>query len=232
MSLLVSWQWSMAAAVAFLATGHPALAGNPSGSATVTSDYVFRGISQSQADPALQAGVRVDTTSGVYAALWASTVHFASAPDASTEVDGVLGWRGDLSETWVGDINVTRFQYPATSTALSYTELIATLTWRDRSWILLGYSPDVFASSEAGVYAQVGTNVSLGDGVRIEVAGGYYALDEAYGRGYTHAQVAAVWQPHPRVELRLTGHTTDANARILFGDVASPRIEAAIQTSF
>lgn len=227
----VSWQWSIATVVAFLAAGHPALAGNPNGSATVTSDYVFRGISQSQGDPALQAGVRVDTTSGVYAAIWASTVRFASAPGASTEVDGVLGWRGDLSEAWVGDINVTRFQYPATSTALSYTELIATLTWRDRSWILLGYSPDVFASGEAGIYAQVGIKVSLGD-VRIELAGGYYALDEVYGRGYAHAQVTAAWQPHPKVELRLTGHTPDSSARTLFGDVASPRIEAAIQASF
>jgi uncharacterized protein (TIGR02001 family) len=225
-------RFPVAVTLGMLAMTGAAHAGDFSGNAAATSDYVFRGISQSDGDPAVQLGLRVDMESGAYVAVWASNVRFPSAPDASTEVDGVLGWRGNLNEQWVGDVNLTRFQYPGTSSRLSYSELIATLTWRERNWILLGYSPDVFASGRYGIYAQLGTRVPLGSRSRIEISGGYYALDEAYGRSYAHAQIVAAWLPHPRVELRLTGHATDSRARVLFGDAGSARLEAAIQASF
>ncbi len=46
-----------------------------------TSDYVFRGVSQSDNDPALQGGV--DVAYGIlYAGVWASLVDFADAPPA------------------------------------------------------------------------------------------------------------------------------------------------------
>ena len=60
-----------------------------------TSDYIFRGISQSRRDPALQAGV--DMTYGIfYAGAWGSHVNFGS------NLDGPLGTPG----THIADIEV------------------------------------------------------------------------------------------------------------------------------
>ena len=44
-----------------------------SGSAALTSDYVWRGSSQSDGDPAVQAGAKVSIPSGWYASVWVRT---------------------------------------------------------------------------------------------------------------------------------------------------------------
>lgn len=209
----------------------PLHAADTSGTIALTSDYVFRGISQSNEDAALQAGARVDTDAGLYAAVWVSRIDFAGAPAASAEIDYVIGVRRRLDEDWVGDINATGFTYAGAS-ELNYLEWIATATWRDRRWLMLGASKDVFATGHGGVYAQAGMRIPLDDALRIELAGGYYWLDRAYARDYAHAQATLAWLPHPKVELRLGAHLTDYNARVLFGDLAGPRLEASLQASF
>lgn len=209
----------------------PLHAADTSGTIALASDYVFRGVSQSNEDPALQAGARVDTEAGLYAAVWASRIDFAGAPAASAEIDYVIGVHRKLGEDWVGDINATGFTYAGAS-ELNYLEWIATATWRDRRWLMLGASKDVFATGHGGVYAQAGMRIPLDDALRIELVGGYYWLDRAYGRDYAHAQATLAWLPHPQVELRLGGHLTDHNARVLFGDLAGPRLEASLQASF
>lgn len=196
-----------------------------------TSDYVFRGVSQTQGDPAVQAGLRLQGPCGWYASAWMSGVDFASDPGASKEIDYVAGWNGAVGKAWNADINLTRFAYRGASD-LDYSEWIATATYEGRAWLMLGLSNDVFATRARGIYAQLGMRFPVGDRARIEVAGGRYDLHRAYGHSYLHGQVTAVWQLHPRMELRLTAHTTDSNARRLFGDVASPRLEAALQASF
>jgi uncharacterized protein (TIGR02001 family) len=232
MAFCVSRRCLVAVAIFLPAAGQVARAHDVSGSVTATTDYVFRGITQSQGDPALQGGVRIESERGPYAALWASTVRFSSDAGASTEVDGVLGWRRDLNETWVADVNVTRFKYPNASTSLSYTELIAVLTRRGRDEFMLGYSTDVFASGKTGIYVQAGTKVPLGNRGRFELSAGYYALNDAYGRGYAHGRATVGWQARPGLDLRLSGHVTDSGARALFGEAASARVEAAVQASF
>lgn len=216
---------------ALLLACQPLHATNTSGTIALASDYVFRGISQTNEHAALQAGARVDTDAGLYAAVWASRVDFASAPAASAEIDYVIGVHRKLGEDWVGDINATGFTYAGAS-ELNYLEWIATATWRDRRWIMLGASKDVFATGHGGVYAQAGMRIPLDDVLRIELAGGYYWLDRAYARDYAHAQATLALLPHPQVELRLGAHLTDHNARVLFGDLAGPRLEASLQASF
>lgn len=48
-----------------------------SGSAAVTSDYVFRGIAQTRGDPALQLGGKVAGESGFYVAIWGRFVEIS-----------------------------------------------------------------------------------------------------------------------------------------------------------
>lgn len=214
----------------------PLHAAGPSGNVALTSDYVFRGISQSNEHAALQAGVRIDGDTGFYGSAWASRIDFASARAASAEIDYVIGLRRELGEDWTGDVNATWFTYAGAS-ELNYLEWIATLTWRgsrwvNSRWVMLGVSRDVFATARNGVYAQAGMRIPLDDALRIELAGGYYWLDRVYARDYAHAQATLAWLPHPRVELKLTGHLTNHDARVLFGDLAGPRLEASLQASF
>ena len=129
----------------------------------VTSDYVFRGISQSDNDPALQGGV--DFTWGIlYAGAWASMVDFADAPPANAEVD----WYGGIRPSWESpfgtmnfDFGVIYYSYPGANPDNSipvptadpnYWELKAGYSWSALHPSLVTgttvyWSPDYFAET-------------------------------------------------------------------------------------
>lgn len=97
-----------------------------SASVTGTSDYVFRGISQSWEDPAAQAAL--DATYGIfYAGIWGSTIDFNDAPKANAELNLYAG----LKPVWgpvTFDLGVIYYAYPSAKDAgaeLDYVELKA-----------------------------------------------------------------------------------------------------------
>jgi len=54
-------------------------AGEISANVALTTDYVWRGISQNQEDPALQGGFDYAHDSGFYLGAWAANVNFGGA---------------------------------------------------------------------------------------------------------------------------------------------------------
>lgn len=210
----------------------PVAAAEWSGSAALTSDYVFRGITQTHGDPAAQFGIKVSDDSGLYANVWGSTVEFPGDTGATTELDVIVGWGGTLAPDWAFDVNLTHYAYPSARADLASTELIGTLTWRDNYWLTVGYSPDVFATGENGLYTQLGATFSINDRLRLEAAIAHYELDDAYGRSYSHASLGGVWAFKAPFELRVTAHDTNSNANEMFPGLAGSRIEAALQASF
>jgi len=97
------------AAVAFAAvSAGSAYAGDFTYNLDVTSDYVFRGVSQTNAKPAVQGGI--DYAKGLfYAGTWASTVDFANG----YEVDLYAGVRPVIGKTSF-DFGVVTYQYGET----------------------------------------------------------------------------------------------------------------------
>ncbi|SDY26957.1 conserved hypothetical protein [Lysobacter sp. yr284] len=204
-----------------------------SGSAALTSDYVWRGSSQTQGDPTAQVGVKAAHRSGFYASAWGSGVEFAPDTHASSELDFTVGWAGKLAPDWTLDLNVLHYRYPSTTVDLNWTELNGTVTWRDNYWLSLAYSNEALGSKDRGLYSQVGARVPVNDALRFEAALGHYFLDDVYDRSYTHGQLSAIWAFRSPFELRLSAHATDRNAERIFGDsLAGSRIEAAVQASF
>ena len=70
------------------------------GSVALTSDYVFRGVSQTDGKPALQGGIEFASEGGFYAGAWGSNVSWLSdlsttaAPiSSSLELDVYGGYR-------------------------------------------------------------------------------------------------------------------------------------------
>ena len=81
----------------------------------VTSDYRFRGISQTQLDPAIQGGVDYSHRSGVYVGAWASNVAKEFYPGgAGREVDLYAGYRTEVAGVAL-DAGVLRYDYPGTT---------------------------------------------------------------------------------------------------------------------
>lgn len=87
-----------------------------SGSLTLTSDYVFRGFTQTNEKPALQGGIEFEAESGFYAGAWGSSISWLSdsSPDISSqlELDGYIGYRNQLSDTISFDVGALYYGYP------------------------------------------------------------------------------------------------------------------------
>ena len=203
------------------------------GSSSLGTDYVWRGVTQTEGDPAVQAGLKLAGQSGLYASVWGSNVNLAPGAEASIELDFTLGWTGNLASDWVLDVNLTRYQYPSSTVDLNWTELTGSLTYDGKFWLAVSASPEALGSDERGIYTQVGARLPVNDRLRLESAIGYYALDELYDDSYVHGQVSAIWLVKAPVELRLSAHATDSSAEENFGaHMAGNRLEAALQASF
>ena len=61
--------------------------------AVLTTDYVFRGVTYSDGDPAFQLGADLTFDNGIYVGAWASTIDIrnGSFSDRDLEVDYYLG---------------------------------------------------------------------------------------------------------------------------------------------
>lgn len=225
------------AVVSALGVSTVANAAEVTGNATLTTDYVWRGSTQTQGDPAVQAGVKVAGESGFYGSVWASNVEFAPETHASSEFDFTLGWGRSLYDDWALDVNVLHYRYPSTTVDLNWTELNGTVTWKGNYWASLGYSNEALGFDESGVYGLIGAKFPINDKFRFEAAVAYYDLKDLNGDnrddGYAHGLVSAVWAFKAPFEARLTAHATDSSAKEFFGEnFAGNRIEAALQASF
>lgn len=135
---------SFAIVCALLASSNVALAdGSVSGNLALTSDYLFRGLSQTWGGPALQGGV--DWSSGRWhVGAWASNVSHNSYPGGGAELDvfGDVGLfqRGDWSARMglysygYPGANVNDARPPLASRSFDTLEGNASLTWK--SWTL------------------------------------------------------------------------------------------------
>ncbi|WP_404480588.1 TorF family putative porin [Novosphingobium sp. BL-52-GroH] len=81
------------------------------GSAAVTSDYRFRGVSQSGGDIAIQGGITVSHASGFYVGTWGSSIDLGSLY-GSTELDLFGGWTGEVSSGLTADVGLLYYAYP------------------------------------------------------------------------------------------------------------------------
>jgi uncharacterized protein (TIGR02001 family) len=90
------------------------LPGSFSGNVAIASDYIVRGLSLSNEDPAIQGGFDWDSGMGVYAGIWGSSVEFGN--DASAEIDFFAGYRGAIDNLHY-ELGATYYWYPETTIA-------------------------------------------------------------------------------------------------------------------
>lgn len=85
----------------------------------VTNDYIFRGISNSGHQPALQGGLDYLGDTGWYAGTWLSNVDFNDGRQARYEMDLYAGHAGSQAAyTW--DVGILSFSYPGAAKSLKY----------------------------------------------------------------------------------------------------------------
>lgn len=157
MKLLTASALAGAAALALMASAGAASAQDVAVTANigVTSDYVFRGFSQNEEEPAVQGGVDV-TVGSFYAGAWASNVNFLDNTEAEIDVYG--GFRGE-TKGYNWDVGLVTYLYaPGANQDYDYVEL-KTAVSRAVGPVTLGaagyYSPDFFGVDKSAFYGEL-----------------------------------------------------------------------------
>jgi uncharacterized protein (TIGR02001 family) len=98
-----------------------------SGSVGLFSQYIFRGLTQTDRDPAMQGNFDINHSSGLYLGMWGSNVswprdrYINNADEASTfyksggnlELDIYGGFKSEIGKTGLGiDIGALQYYYP------------------------------------------------------------------------------------------------------------------------
>jgi len=143
------------------------------------SQYVWRGMTQTKKQPALQGGVDYAHVSGFYAGTWVSNVSWLKDDgDASyfksggtVELDLYGGYGGEFGETAIGyDIGVIQYIFPGSkrsgNASANATELYAGLSF---DWLTAKYSFALsddawgFDDARGTGYYEVNADIPLGE---------------------------------------------------------------------
>jgi uncharacterized protein (TIGR02001 family) len=143
-----------------------------------STDYVFRGFSQTTEDPALSGGV--DLTSGsFYAGAWASNVDFGDDTDFEFDVYG--GYRGEAGG-FALDVGVVGYFYGNAPGGADY-DYVELKGAASRAFgpvtggVAVFYSPDFFGADEEAVYFEANAAFSPAPSWTVSGALGTQTLD-------------------------------------------------------
>jgi len=189
---------------ATLLAGASAAQAEISANVNLATDYVFRGISQTDNQFAIQGGFDWEHASGFYLGTWASNVDsnfFGGATDPQIELDLYAGFAGDIGSSGLGyDAGYIRYEYPGGGSndtneiygALSFAGFTGQVNYSDElnfsgddgdGWYWFGGYETEF--SGVGLSASIG--YSSGDAWDVVTDGSY--VDWSLGASYTLAGV-------------------------------------------
>ncbi len=164
------------------------------GNSTLTSNYIFRGLDQSNRSPAVQGGFDWSHGSGLYTGVWASSV--ARGNEGSIEADAYLGYATEWQKYGVGlDFGFIHYRFPHISAenneiygVVSYKGFSASLWYElnenTEKMLVAGQWEEVPGESNANtfVYGRLAYEITVGPEIGISVALGQQTLDADFDR--------------------------------------------------
>lgn len=152
-----------------------------SGDVAFTSNYLYRGFTQSSDSPAIQGSLKISHESGAYVNLWGSSITFASG----LELDPSIGFAGSSGDVEY-DVGVLYYGYPGStadekanaSGKYDFPELYGSLSYKGAT-AGLAYAKDFFGETGESIYISAGYGVEV-NGVGLSAHAGYNILDDAY----------------------------------------------------
>lgn len=148
-----------------------------SGNIGAVSNYLWRGVSQTDDSVAIQGGIDYSHDSGFYAGTWLSNVDFGD--DTSFELDLYAGYSGSLSEEIDYDLSYLYYAYPDANGDINFGEVTAGISWQ---WLSVAYSHTLHGDSDIASspldsddmgYLQANVSIPVSDSLTIDLHYGY-----------------------------------------------------------
>lgn len=229
-------------------------------SASAYSQYIFRGLTQTNGHPALQGAAEYASTAGLYAGSWLSNISWFSDSNAGircpVEWDIYGGYRRSLGNGVAIDVGVLRYAYPGRygtlpegTTSPNMTELFIGASWRTSS-VKYSYSVTNNGGIEHSVgsgYLELNVTVPAGKAFKTilhlgrQEVRGQNALAERLGTSnkdlYTYndysVALAATVRRSWSASVAYTGTTArDAGYRVQGRNLGSPHLVVGLTDSF
>jgi len=226
---------ALASAVATVALSGAAMAEETkltlSTNIAITSDYVFRGISQTQEDPAISGGV--DASYGIfYAGAWASNVDFG-VPDPKIEVDLYAGVKPTVGDTSF-DFGVLYYGYRKDKNgapgANSYTEVKAAVSHAFGPATLGGavyYSPEWPGKGGDATYIEGNAAIPIAKYLTLSGAVGHQEIKNYGDYNTWNVGVGFLLGENATIDVRY--HDTDEHG---YGKIYGSRVAVSLKASF
>jgi len=194
----------------------------------VASDYVFRGVSQTQENPQVSGGI--DLTAGkLYAGTWASNVDFGDKTDA--EIDLYAGYKPTLGAAAL-DFGVIYYGYVGAPKGADYGNVEfkaagSVPAGKGAVGAAVFYSPDSFGAAKEAVYYEL--NGSYPVAAKWTVSGAVGRQTYEGSGDYATWNVGAAYALTDRLSLDLRYHDTDQHG---FGKTYGARAVASLKAVF
>jgi uncharacterized protein (TIGR02001 family) len=188
-----------------LALAADAPASSLSGNIGISTDYIFRGISQTQHQPEISGGFDYTHSSGLYVGTWLSNQDWVSQgykDNSSLEVDLYGGYRGSLPADVGYDLGAITYYYPGNkidgTESPDTTEIYAALSWKfltlkdsyTVSKNFVGWYDYVNSKKTQGSnYLELNATYDLGSGWGVLGHVGHQVVKNVSGANYTDYKV-------------------------------------------
>ncbi len=208
----------------------PARAIEVSASAGSYSDYLFRGISQTGNDAAVQGSI--SASYGAFSAsVWASNVSFA---DAEIDFTGSYAFDAAGSSFAIGGIY---YAYPGSAPGTSYVEGFA--AWSAQAGPAsvgagVYLSPDFTLDSGFAVYSQANASFPIVDELALNLQGGRQWIDDNAAAGLPDywRWSAGLAYTYDLFTVSITYEDTDVSEGLCASNICGPQIVAGLSVSF
>ncbi|MBI3231394.1 MAG: hypothetical protein HYZ45_14885 [Burkholderiales bacterium] len=166
------------------------------GNVSLTTDYRFRGISQTRVQPALQGGVDyTHNPTGFYLGAWASTIKWVKDAGGSTDIELDLygGKKGEIAKDVSYDVGGLAYVYagnglnPSANTFEIYGQLGYGPAYIKYSHTLTNAFG--FADSKNSGYFDLGANIDLGSSYTLNLHLGHQVVKRNSAFNYTDYKV-------------------------------------------
>jgi uncharacterized protein (TIGR02001 family) len=212
--------WALAAAPLLAAAAD----GPWSGTLGATTDYVFRGVSQTYDSGALQLGVNYQSPPGWFAGAWTSNVDPYPFGATALELDLYGGIRRPLGDEFSVALTYTHYQYLDDSRPYryNYDEIAVSVGYLDEIVASISYQPDStlysdlgFANRRPSLAYELALRYPLPAGLALTAGAGYYDLQRLFGVSYV-AGDAGIQYVYRRATFELTRFYADSTVRRLY----------------
>lgn len=175
----------------------------------LTSNYVYRGYSKSNADPDVQGNIDYEHPSGLFLGAWVSHVDFGDSrfhDRAKLEANPYAGMTLRLAEDWRVDATLAGYLYDGKvfGRGANYGELTGALHFRDLATARLAVARDAYARSGATLDYEIQMRYPVTDTLEVSGSIGYEDATAVFGYSDIYWNVGTAWflSKHAALDLR------------------------------